>query len=451
MSEVIRRWVQSAIEFNQATLSGAIDVVVLQDAQGNPVCSTPFHVQFGKLLLLRSSQRKVHLEVNGKELDVSMRLNRRGRAMFEVPPEEALSPFATDLELGTAMDTNKENDAKNDEAALEADVLKDTETETMKGTEHVHAEEEASATAPEQAPEEEDLSLCRSLLTNDDPVKDAAIFAEHRVSWEEYESDPDLLHKSEAVMRVPSKTTEGEWEMYPARVAVHLLASQLLFNRSPDHDALDAYRYKVETRLLERRKEAPRGGWFSWLRSRPQPETSVSGSARTSPVPPRSPSRASQRSHAPSRSVDLSPESTRPPPLELPKRKEKDSAGIVSDIESTVASEDRYTHTPPASILRKLNLQPGRNSIVYTVYSTLQGVQTVEAAVFLWEHDARIIISDVDGTITRSDVLGQMLPLVGNDWAHPGVSELFSRVDRNGYRVLYLSSRAIAQSSITRE
>ena len=55
------------------------------------------------------------------------------------------------------------------------------------------------------------------------------------------------------------------------------------------------------------------------------------------------------------------------------------------------------------------------------------------------------MISDVDGTITRSDVLGHMLPRVGLDWSHTGVARLFTNIQRNGYLILFLSSRAIAQ------
>lgn len=46
------------------------------------------------------------------------------------------------------------------------------------------------------------------------------------------------------------------------------------------------------------------------------------------------------------------------------------------------------------------------------------------------------MISDVDGTITRSDVLGHVIPAIGGTWAHAGVAELYTRIKNNGY-VLY--------------
>ncbi|KAF3778324.1 Phosphatidate phosphatase [Nymphaea thermarum] len=74
----------------------------------------------------------------------------------------------------------------------------------------------------------------------------------------------------------------------------------------------------------------------------------------------------------------------------------------------------------------------------------------VDARIYLWKSNARIVISDVDGTITKSDVLGQFMPLVGRDWSQSGVARLFSAIKENGYQLLFLSARAIAQAYLTR-
>ena len=60
------------------------------------------------------------------------------------------------------------------------------------------------------------------------------------------------------------------------------------------------------------------------------------------------------------------------------------------------------------------------------------------------------MISDIDGTITKSDVLGHVIPAIGGQWAHAGVAELYTRIKENGYRIVYLSSRAIGQSHYTK-
>jgi phosphatidate phosphatase LPIN len=43
---------------NPATLSGAIDVIVIEQEDGTLACS-PFHVRFGKFSLLRPYEKKV--------------------------------------------------------------------------------------------------------------------------------------------------------------------------------------------------------------------------------------------------------------------------------------------------------------------------------------------------------------------------------------------------------
>lgn len=53
--------------------------------------------------------------------------------------------------------------------------------------------------------------------------------------------------------------------------------------------------------------------------------------------------------------------------------------------------------------------------------------------------------------LDRSDVLGHVLPIVGKDWAQSGVAQLFTKIKNNGYKLLYLSARAIGQARVTRE
>jgi phosphatidate phosphatase PAH1 len=69
----------------------------------------------------------------------------------------------------------------------------------------------------------------------------------------------------------------------------------------------------------------------------------------------------------------------------------------------------------------------------------------------LWNYTDKIVISDIDGTITKSDVLGHVLPIIGRDWAQSGVASLFTKIVNNGYHIVYLSARAIGQASITKE
>ncbi|TYH71984.1 hypothetical protein ES332_D05G222500v1 [Gossypium tomentosum] len=107
--------------------------------------------------------------------------------------------------------------------------------------------------------------------------------------------------------------------------------------------------------------------------------------------------------------------------------------------------------TPTSEQLASLNLKDGINHITFTFSTSMLGKQQVDARIYLWKWNTRIVISDVDGTITRSDVLGQFMPMVGIDWLQTGVAHLFSAIKENGYELLFLSARAISQAYITRQ
>ncbi|XP_072992572.1 phosphatidate phosphatase PAH2-like isoform X2 [Typha latifolia] len=107
--------------------------------------------------------------------------------------------------------------------------------------------------------------------------------------------------------------------------------------------------------------------------------------------------------------------------------------------------------TPSSEELGSLNLKEGPNVVTFSFSTPVLGQQKVDARIYLWKWNTRIVISDVDGTITKSDVLGQFMPLVGVDWSQTGVTHLFSAIKENGYQLLFLSARAISQAHLTRQ
>ncbi|XP_058469594.1 phosphatidate phosphatase LPIN1 isoform X1 [Solea solea] len=100
--------------------------------------------------------------------------------------------------------------------------------------------------------------------------------------------------------------------------------------------------------------------------------------------------------------------------------------------------------------LMSLQLQEGPNEVVFSVTTQYQGTCRCQGTIYLWNWDDRIIISDIDGTITRSDTLGHILPTLGKDWTHQGIAHLYHKVSQNGYKFLYCSARAIGMADMTR-
>ncbi|XP_017960342.1 phosphatidate phosphatase LPIN3 isoform X5 [Drosophila navojoa] len=126
---------------------------------------------------------------------------------------------------------------------------------------------------------------------------------------------------------------------------------------------------------------------------------------------------------------------------------------LTSGSNKSDEPKERYKKTLrlSSSAIKKLNLKEGINEIEFSVTTAYQGTTRCKCYLFRWKHNDKVVISDIDGTITKSDVLGHILPMVGKDWAQLGVAQLFSKIEQNGYKLLYLSARAIGQSRVTRE
>lgn len=95
--------------------------------------------------------------------------------------------------------------------------------------------------------------------------------------------------------------------------------------------------------------------------------------------------------------------------------------------------------------LKALGLKPGPNPMSFTVNRA-----TCQAYMYLWRYDVPIVISDIDGTITKSDALGHVLNMIGRDWTHIGVAKLYTEIVNNGYNIMYLTSRSVGQADTTR-
>ena len=123
--------------------------------------------------------------------------------------------------------------------------------------------------------------------------------------------------------------------------------------------------------------------------------------------------------------------------------------GRVS-VDEAIFKNKYKSFFPSSNQLKQLNLKEGKNEIIFVCNTFSGGIQTVKSFIYLWKSDVKIIISDIDGTITKSDVLGNILPIFGIDWSHESVTDLFTNLYKNGYKIIYLTARAIGQSTMTK-
>ena len=59
-----------------------------------------------------------------------------------------------------------------------------------------------------------------------------------------------------------------------------------------------------------------------------------------------------------------------------------------------------------------MNLKEGKNSLSFSVTSSFAGKATCTAHMFYWKWDVPIVISDIDGTITKYPVPGVSVLIV---------------------------------------
>lgn len=97
--------------------------------------------------------------------------------------------------------------------------------------------------------------------------------------------------------------------------------------------------------------------------------------------------------------------------------------------------------------LIKLNLKDGINEVIYScIYNKIN----VKFNIFKININSKIVISDIDGTITKSDVWGNLYDYAGKDYTHSGIAKLFSLIESNGYLFIYLSSRPFSHYNRTK-
>uniref|UniRef100_A0A8B9L2W7 phosphatidate phosphatase n=1 Tax=Astyanax mexicanus TaxID=7994 RepID=A0A8B9L2W7_ASTMX len=480
---------------NPATLSGCIDIIVVRQPDGSLQCS-PFHVRFGKMGVLRSREKVVDIEVNGEPVDLHMKLGENGEAFFvkqtendqEVVPSylatspilsdgavmmsssiQTLGPSVSGIENGAIKKRRKRRrKSKVDSVKREpsAEYSKDEEVFTIdissnegddhtahirsslyptdKRSRHLGSDgvylDDLTELDPEVAalyfPKSEGsgagrvccenttrsmsmspqsvgssgadsgvdsyseqttdlpsiaLSLCGGLTDSREITKE--YFQEKAVTYNQFAANPALIDDPNLVVKIGSKYYN--W----STAAPILLAMQVFQKPLP----------KATIESIMKEKMPRKGGrwWFSW-RGRGSSSKTVYESS------------SSDEEHI---SAKQTPSSTQPE--NIPPQ------GGVSYRKTLRLTSDQ---------LASLQLKEGPNDVVFSVTTQYQGTCRCEGTIYLWNWDDKIIISDIDGTITRS----------ANRKTHSLLSRHASNKKSQYLFFMYCSARAIGMAGMTR-
>ncbi|XP_017159614.1 phosphatidate phosphatase LPIN1 isoform X3 [Poecilia reticulata] len=296
------------------------------------------------------------------------------------------------------------------------------------------------------------ISLCGGLSDNKEITKEQ--FLDRAVSYQQFSENPSIIDDPNLVVKVGNKyynwTTAA-----PVMLAMQVYQKPLpqcwclsyvfsvfglfsycfpgLFGSTTSEPA------SVENIMKEKMPKKGGRWWFSWRRrnSDSKSETAAEMGDRedgsltlTSVNGLKDDDSSSDEDHT---SCTQMPESFQPVPV-------LNSAGVCYKKTLRLTSDQ----------LASLQLQEGPNEVVFSVTTQYQGTCRCHGTIYLWSWDDKIIISDIDGTITRSDTLGHILPTLGKDWTHQGIARLYHRVSLNGYKFMYCSARAIGMAGMTR-
>ncbi|XP_058881773.1 phosphatidate phosphatase LPIN1 isoform X1 [Acipenser ruthenus] len=274
------------------------------------------------------------------------------------------------------------------------------------------------------------ISLCGGLTDNKEITRE--LFQEKSVSYQHFVENPSIIDDPNLVVKIGSK-------YYNWATAAPLMVAMQVFQKPLP---------KATVENIMKEKMPKKGGrwWFSW-RGR---NSTVKEESTSEPGGSMSGSIGGEESGKMSSSNRLKDESSSSD--EDTRASKLSSSALLQEAPMFSSSSVLYRKTLrlTSEQLGSLQLKNGPNDVVFSVTTQYQGTCRCEGTIYLWNWDDKIVISDIDGTITRSDTLGHILPTLGKDWTHQGIARLYHKVSQNGYKFLYCSARAIGMADMTR-
>lgn len=275
------------------------------------------------------------------------------------------------------------------------------------------------------------LSLCGGLSENGEISKEK--FMEHIITYHEFAENPGLIDNPNLVIRIYNR-------YYNWALAAPMILSLQVFQKSLPKATVESW---VKDKMPKKS-----GRWWFWRKKESMTKQLPETKEGKSEVPPAN---------------DL-PSGTEEPISARPAENDTSSDEGSQELEETIKvdpiSMETLSHCGTASYkkslrlssdqIAKLKLHDGPNDVVFSITTQYQGTCRCAGTIYLWNWNDKVIISDIDGTITKSDALGQILPQLGKDWTHQGIARLYHSINENGYKFLYCSARAIGMADMTR-
>ena len=445
--------------YNNALLSGSMDIIVVKQPNGKFKAS-PLRLRFSNYRVPKAGRKKVTVKVNDKIVDIPMFLQKDGTAFILLEnkkyfkentlDDNQLSNSIKEKNKNKSVDemrndkhnsfllspqpksiNNIDNDNKscddnsinltiNDKKPKEKDFINEekTEEEIVHNLKTIVIEK-----APPPPTLKLELSTCWDTISKNKNNKNFNMqgeFIKKAVSQDQFFKDPWKIINN------PNLAIKYHNQIFTSKVIIPMMFSQLVYGQP------------LPEEIVNKLTEGQDGHLF-W-----------------------------KTKHKDAYRIDLeqlSQISTENDSSENKNLNYNSDGGIVADKFNTLNDNNNLSDTSstsvdknikkkfrmkkssklPSHIIEKFDLKEGMNEIQYIVDGF-----TINSNIYLWNYSDKIVISDFDGTVTRSDVIGQIGVYFGLDWTHKYIAKLYSHIVNNGYKMLYVTARTMYMQTSTK-
>ena len=445
--------------YNNALLSGSMDIIVVKQPNGKFKAS-PLRLRFSNYRVPKAGRKKVTVKVNDKIVDIPMFLQKDGTAFILLEnkkyfkentlDDNQLSNSIKEKNKNKSVDemrndkhnsfllspqpksiNNIDNDNKscddnsinltiNDKKPKEKDFINEekTEEEIVHNLKTIVIEK-----APPPPTLKLELSTCWDTISKNKNNKNFNMqgeFIKKVVSQDQFFKDPWKIINN------PNLAIKYHNQIFTSKVIIPMMFSQLVYGQP------------LPEEIVNKLTEGQDGHLF-W-----------------------------KTKHKDAYRIDLeqlSQISTENDSSENKNFNYNSDGGIVADKFNTLNDNNNLSDTSstsvdknikkkfrmkkssklPSHIIEKFDLKEGMNEIQYIVDGF-----TINSNIYLWNYSDKIVISDFDGTVTRSDVIGQIGVYFGLDWTHKYIAKLYSHIVNNGYKMLYVTARTMYMQTSTK-
>ena len=449
--------IKKCFGYSNALLSGSMDIIVIKQPNGK-LKATPLHLRFSNYRVPRAGKKKVTVKVNGKIIDLPMFLQKDGTGFillenkrykddsseiktsktfkdniqhpksnkslnnsFEDPVKKSNS-FCLSPSPNNSNYINDDNSNSNNNSIISNLKSKNQNENNLSFNNDEKNEEDIIYNIKTITIEKEnsqnniklELSDCWDNISRNKYNRDFNLqgeFLKNIINKDEFFKDPWKIIKN------PNLAIKYGNQILTSKVIIPMMFSQLVYGCPlPD---------EVLNNLTE-----SQDGLFFW-------KTKHKDAYRID-LDQLSVSSTESDSQIKSYNSDGS--------LSVEKYSNNRAKSVYSDSKQ---KKKRYRMKKsskfPSHILEKFELKEGMNEIEYIVDG-----YTISSNIYLWDYTDKIVISDFDGTITRSDVIGQIGVYFGIDWTHKYIAKLYSHIVNNGYKMLYVTARTMYMQSSTK-